>query len=59
MLRNIRNFRNLFSLRGVINSDIPMVSRFVIPPPARGVAFRDGALGSIPNWGGCIVKPVH
>ncbi len=52
MLRNIRNFRNLFSLRGVINSDIPMVSRFVIPPPARGVAFRDGALGSIPNWEG-------
>ena len=32
MLRNIRNFRNLFSLRGVINSDIPMVSRFIIPP---------------------------
>ena len=29
MLRNIRNIRNIFSLRGVINSDIPMVSRFV------------------------------
>ena len=45
-------------LRGVINSDIPMVSRFVTPLQG-GVAFRDGALGSIPNWGGCIVKPVH
>ncbi len=31
MLRNFRNFRNLFSFRGVINSDIPMESRFVTP----------------------------
>ena len=31
MLRNIRNFRNIFSLRGVINSDIPMELRFVLP----------------------------
>ena len=30
MLRNFRNFRNLFSFRGVINSDTPKrVSRFV------------------------------
>jgi len=41
MLRNIRNFRNLFSFRGVINSDTPKrVSRFVTPL-ARGVAFCD------------------
>ena len=32
MLRNFRNFRNLFSFRGVINSDTPKrVSRFVTP----------------------------
>ena len=32
MLRNFRNFRNIFSLRGVINSDTPKrVSRFVTP----------------------------
>ena len=32
MLRNIRNFRNLFSFRGVINSDTPKrVSRFATP----------------------------
>ena len=32
MLRNIRNIRNLFSFRGVINSDTPKwVSRFVTP----------------------------
>ena len=47
--RNFRNFRNIFKLRGVIDSDTPKrVSRFVTPF-ARGVAFRDGALGSIPN----------
>ena len=45
MLRNIRNIRNIFSFRGVINSDIPTVSRFVTPL-AKGVAFRDGALAS-------------
>jgi len=32
MLRNFRNFRNFFKLRGVINSDTPKrVSRFVTP----------------------------
>ena len=41
MLRNFRNLRNLFSFRGVINSDTPKrVSRFVTPL-ARGVAFCD------------------
>ncbi len=39
MLRNIRNIRNFFSLRGVINSDIPMESRFVTP--SKGIAFYD------------------
>jgi hypothetical protein len=40
MLRNFRNFRNIFKLRGVINSDTPKrVSRFVTPF-AKGVAFR-------------------
>ena len=39
MLRNIRNIRNLFKLRGVINSDIPMESRFVTP--SKGIAFHD------------------
>ena len=32
MLRNIRNIRNIFKLRGVINSDTPKrVSRFATP----------------------------
>ena len=41
MLRNFRNFRNFFKLRGVINSDTPKrVSRFVTTF-AKGVAFCD------------------
>ena len=37
----LRNIRNIFSLRGVINSDTPKrVSRFVTPL-AKGVAFCD------------------
>ncbi len=37
MLRNIRNIRNIFKLRGVINSDTPKrVSRFVTPPKEKG-----------------------
>jgi len=31
MFRNFRNIRNIFKLRGIINSDIPMESRFVTP----------------------------
>ena len=50
MLRNIRNIRNIFSLRGVINSDIPMVSRFVIPP-CKGCRVSRRCLGQYPKLG--------
>ena len=39
--------KNKVFFRGVINSDTPMESRFVTP--SKGVAFCDGALGSIPK----------
>ena len=47
----LRNIRNIFKLRG-IGSNYPPRGVTFRYSPARGVAFRDGALGSIPNWEG-------